>query len=189
MLRHQAEQVRETQLTPFGPLVSRSSPRRPLEVLQRAGEYLQALSTPTVQCSSRDLCYNMPRWLCLRMPLAAESGVSQGAEPSPGSFVCRIHRTPYLSPKCDNHVCAKSRASKVSIEYWFPWGMLPSTVVRLQAGYQANTGTLFQLQTFRSVPDGAECINFALNGNIEGLVHIKDQAAGKYMGKGGHGYT
>ena len=29
MLRHQAEQVREAQLTQFGPLVPRSSPRRP----------------------------------------------------------------------------------------------------------------------------------------------------------------
>jgi hypothetical protein len=69
-------------------------------------------------------------------------------------------------------VCAKSRAAKVSIEYWFPWGMLSSTILRLQAGYQAITGTIFQLQTFRSVPDDAECVNFALNGNIEGLKHL-----------------
>jgi ankyrin repeat protein len=69
-------------------------------------------------------------------------------------------------------VCAKSRAAKVSIEYWFPWGMLSSTILRLQAGYQATTGTIFQLQTFRSVPDDAECVNFALNGNIEGLKHL-----------------
>jgi ankyrin repeat protein len=50
--------------------------------------------------------------------------------------------------------------------------MLSSTIVKLQAGYYASTGTLFRLQIFRTVPDNAESVNFALNGNIEGLKYL-----------------
>lgn len=79
---------------------------------------------------------------------------------------------PYLSPKCNDERCVKSGVRKISIEYWFPLGFLSSTIVRMQAGYQPNIGSLFQLQTLNSVPDNAQCVNFTLNGNIEGLKYL-----------------
>lgn len=79
---------------------------------------------------------------------------------------------PVLSPACNIAACQKSRASQLSLEYWFPLGFLSSTILRMQVGYQPNIGTLFQLDTLRRVPDTAQCISFALNGNIEGLKYL-----------------
>ncbi|KAB8242536.1 ankyrin repeat-containing domain protein [Aspergillus flavus] len=44
--------------------------------------------------------------------------------------------------------------------------------VRLQVGYQPNIGTLLQLDTLRRVPDTAQCVSYALNGDIEGLKYL-----------------
>lgn len=44
--------------------------------------------------------------------------------------------------------------------------------MRLHLGYQPNVGTLIQLDTLRRVPDTAQCVSFALNGNIEGLRYL-----------------
>ncbi|KAF7624552.1 hypothetical protein F9C07_2281110 [Aspergillus flavus] len=79
---------------------------------------------------------------------------------------------PFLSPKCSFQACEKSRASQVSLEYWFPLGLLSSSIVRLQVGYQPNIGTLLQLDTLRRVPDTAQCVSYALNGDIEGLKYL-----------------
>lgn len=79
---------------------------------------------------------------------------------------------PVLSPKCTIEACQRSRASQINLEYWFPLGFLSSTIVRMQVGYQSNVGALLQLDTLRRVPDTAQCVNFALNGDIEGLKHL-----------------
>jgi hypothetical protein len=76
---------------------------------------------------------------------------------------------PLLSPKCDNAACEKSQVPTVSVEYWFPLGFCWSQIVRLQVGYRPNVGPQFNLTTLRSVPDTAQCVDYALNGNIEGL--------------------
>lgn len=75
---------------------------------------------------------------------------------------------PGLNLKCSLEACRNSRVSKVSVEYWFPLASL-STIVRVQMGYQQNLGSFFHLDTLRRVPDAAQCVNFALNGDIEGL--------------------
>ncbi|KAJ5577124.1 ankyrin repeat-containing domain protein [Penicillium sp. DV-2018c] len=79
---------------------------------------------------------------------------------------------PIFSPKCDLNACRKSRASQVSLEYWFPLAFLSSTILRFQLGYQPNIGTLLQLDTLRRVPDTAQCVSFALNGDIDGLKYL-----------------
>lgn len=79
---------------------------------------------------------------------------------------------PLFSPKCSISTCSKSRASQVNLEYWFPLGFLSSAIVRLQIGYQPNIGTLLQLDTLRRVPDTAQCVSFALNGDIDGLKYL-----------------
>ncbi|KAH8432453.1 uncharacterized protein LDX57_010089 [Aspergillus melleus] len=82
---------------------------------------------------------------------------------------------PLFSPKCSVTTCRKSRASQVNMEYWFPLGFLSSAIVRLQIGYQPNIGTLLQLDTMRRVPDTAQCVSFALNGDIDGLKYLFDK--------------
>ncbi|RHZ48189.1 ankyrin repeat domain-containing protein [Aspergillus thermomutatus] len=79
---------------------------------------------------------------------------------------------PLLSPKCTVQSCNKSRARSLSLEYWFPLGSLSSAILRLQVGYQPNIGTLLHLDTLRRVPDTAQCVSFALSGDIEGLKHL-----------------
>ncbi|KAI0100252.1 ankyrin repeat-containing domain protein [Nemania sp. FL0031] len=76
---------------------------------------------------------------------------------------------PILSAKCDNPRCLRAQQPEVQTEYWFPPGVFWSQIIRFQATYQAATGPSFQLKTLRRVPDTAEAVTFAMNGNIEGL--------------------
>ncbi|KAL8834483.1 MAG: hypothetical protein Q9170_003718 [Blastenia crenularia] len=42
-------------------------------------------------------------------------------------------------------------------------------IVRMSLTYEQNLGPHFEISTLRRVPDSAQCVTFALNGNIEGL--------------------
>lgn len=74
-----------------------------------------------------------------------------------------------LSAKCDGEECSKSQVPRISLEYWFPLGFFWSQIVRLQIDYQANVGPRMSLCILRRIPDSAQGVNFALNGNIDGL--------------------
>ena len=76
---------------------------------------------------------------------------------------------PLLSPPCDLHTCDKSQAPHLNVEYWFPLAFCWSTIVQLQIAYQPNSGPQIALNTLRRVPDSAQCVSYALEGNIEGL--------------------
>jgi hypothetical protein len=76
---------------------------------------------------------------------------------------------PVISPKCNNTSCEKPQGPCVSVEYWFLLGFCWSQIVRLQVGYRQNVGQQFNLTTLRRVPDTAQCMEFALKGDIEGL--------------------
>lgn len=76
---------------------------------------------------------------------------------------------PLVNAKCDTDSCEKNQAAQVSVEYWFPLGFVWSKILRLQLTYQPHIGPQFELSTLRRVPDSAQCVNFALNGNIDGL--------------------
>ncbi|KAJ2989658.1 hypothetical protein NUW58_g3359 [Xylaria curta] len=76
---------------------------------------------------------------------------------------------PVLSPKCDNTRCLRTQQLQIQTEYWFPPGVFRSQIIRFQATYQSVIGPSFQLKTLRRVPDTAEAVTFAMNGNIEGL--------------------
>ena len=76
---------------------------------------------------------------------------------------------PLLNQKCNLGSCQKMQSPSVSFEYWFPLGFVWSQIVRLQLSYQANVGPQFELSSLRRIPDSAPCVNFALNGNIDGL--------------------
>ena len=76
---------------------------------------------------------------------------------------------PLLNQNCDTESCESSQSPSVSLEYWFPLGFVWSQIVRLQLTFQPNLGPDYELSSLRRVPDTAQCVNFALNGNIEGL--------------------
>ena len=76
---------------------------------------------------------------------------------------------PLLSQKCDSQMCKSSKAPRVSVEYWFPLGVFWSQIIRLQVGYHASMGPQVSLKSLRRVPDSAQCVHYAMNGNIEGL--------------------
>lgn len=79
---------------------------------------------------------------------------------------------PAISPKCTTEGCQRSRTSQISLEYWFLWAFLSSTIMRMQIGYQSSIGTTMQLDTLRRMPDTAQCVNYALQGDIEGLRYL-----------------
>ncbi|KAJ5776448.1 uncharacterized protein N7511_001459 [Penicillium nucicola] len=60
------------------------------------------------------------------------------------------------------------------MEYWFPWWFV-SVNTRIHFQYMPNAGPQFQLSTTRRVPDTAQSVNFATQGNIEGLKYLFSQ--------------
>ena len=76
---------------------------------------------------------------------------------------------PLTNASCDSAFCDKNQDAQVSVEYWFPLGFMWSTIFRFHASYRSHLGPQFQLSTLRRVPDSAQCVHFALNGNIDGL--------------------
>lgn len=82
---------------------------------------------------------------------------------------------PLLSPTCDVRTCKTSQMPSVTAEYWFPLGYCWSTVLRLQMAYHAHLGPQVALSTLRSVPDSAQSVAYALEGNIDGLRNLFDR--------------
>ena len=79
---------------------------------------------------------------------------------------------PLLSAKCDTEFCEKTQSPAVSLEYWFPMGFVWSQILQLKVSYEPKIGPHFELRSLRRVPDNAQCVHFALNGNIEGLKEL-----------------
>lgn len=76
---------------------------------------------------------------------------------------------PLQGPECDTELCEKAQSLAFSFEYWFPMSFVWSQILQLKVAYQPNVGPQFELRSLRRVPDNAQCIHFALNGNIDGL--------------------
>ncbi|KAL8715008.1 MAG: hypothetical protein Q9220_000965 [cf. Caloplaca sp. 1 TL-2023] len=77
---------------------------------------------------------------------------------------------PLLNRTCDTPSCKKGQGPSMSFEYWFPMGFLWSQIVRLHLSYQSQfRPQISLLSPLRRVPDSAQCVTFALNGNVEGL--------------------
>ena len=169
MLRVQTTRLQESQHQQVGPLYNmnvaraRRSPRlsRVDPCMDEHCEGLGVRVTPyTVTCRSGCVC---------ACHLQQKSATPTFLSKLIGQVFVGYSGLPVLSPTCNVHACQKSRASQVNLEYWFPLKYVSSTIVRMQFGYQPNLGTMFQLDTLRRVPDSAQCVNFALNGNIDGL--------------------
>ena len=84
-----------------------------------------------------------------------------------------VHYAGLPTPKrpCNSRKCQRARSSKFSLEYWFPAAVL-SRIVRMEVSYYHNVGPSFQLDILRTIPDDAQCVNFAINGNVKGLKYL-----------------
>lgn len=172
MLRNQADQLQENQFKQVGSLYNmrggprkrtfRSSKLAPMQSARSDG--LGVCVTPyVIACRSGCPC-----------ACHSQQNITTPAVLSRviGQLFVGYAGLPAFNRKCNTGGCLKSRASQISVEYWFPWGIFSSTIVRMQVGYQPNIGTMLQLHTLRRVPDTAQCVNFALNGDIEGLKYL-----------------
>jgi hypothetical protein len=79
---------------------------------------------------------------------------------------------PLLSPKCNSKECEKAQSPHITVEYWFPLGFCWSKILQFQLGYNPNFGPQFSLKTLRQVPDSAQCVQYAIAGNIDGLKNL-----------------
>ncbi|KAK6346704.1 hypothetical protein TWF696_006820 [Orbilia brochopaga] len=81
---------------------------------------------------------------------------------------------PFLNKKCDFRGCKDQQTPKATVEYWFPWWFV-SRNLKVDIKYPPNLGPQLQLTTMRRVPDDAQSITFAMQGNIEGLKYLFNQ--------------
>ena len=171
MLRAQADQVQIGQSSQFGPLYRappmnrRRSSREaivkmhPLQPARSEGVRVR-LSQSTSTCR--------PGCRCV-YHASGKFPTSTLLDRVLGELFVGYAGLPLLNAKCDDDECQKSQVPQISLEHWFPLGFFWSQIVRLQVGYQANIGPQISLSTLRTVTDSAQCVNFALNGNIGGL--------------------
>jgi hypothetical protein len=173
MLNAQSAQIQTNQSAKMGPLYSTSpppsrrrrirgsskdseprSPARSGGVGIRLSQYYSTVCRPGCSCA----CHTQRK-----------SAIPGLMDRLIGQLFVGYAGLPLLSPKCDNDTCGKTQSAHVSVEYWFPLGFCWSQIIRLQVGYRPHLGPQLCLSTLRRVPDSAPCVNFALEGNIEGL--------------------
>ncbi|KAF3912613.1 Ankyrin-1 [Arthrobotrys entomopaga] len=92
-----------------------------------------------------------------------------------GRLFCGYSGLPILNAKCNIPTCLKPQSPHLQFEYWFPLASLNSQIFQIKMSYGANTGPQLQLSTHRLVPDNAQSVTFALNGNISGLTSLFDR--------------
>ena len=76
---------------------------------------------------------------------------------------------PLLNSPCGLKMCRRKQALSVLAESWFPMGLCWSQIIRFQISYQSQMGPEWELSSLRRVPDSAECVKLALEGDINGL--------------------
>ncbi|RAH66010.1 uncharacterized protein BO66DRAFT_192920 [Aspergillus aculeatinus CBS 121060] len=78
---------------------------------------------------------------------------------------------PVLKKRCDFRGCKDQQTPAVTMEYWLPWWFM-SMNLRFYLRDLAGQGPQLQLSTSRRVPDNAQSVIFAMQGNIEGLKYL-----------------
>jgi ankyrin repeat protein len=173
MLSAQSASIEATQLAKIGSLYSTNPPRLRKQMPRRTGDD----GPPLSPVRAEGLVVRGTQYI----NTGCQSGCicachSQGRTNSPG-LVDRVlgqlfvgyAGLPLFSPQCDAESCEKHQSTQVSVEYWFPLGFCWSQIIRLQLGYHSQFGPQMTLSTLRRVPDSAQCVNYALEGNIVGL--------------------
>lgn len=171
MLKAQAEKVQTGQATQLGPLYR----QRPINRRRPSPEAIASVQNPQ-PARSEGVRVRLNHYASTCRPgchcachASRKSATPALVDRVLGQLFIGYAGLPLLSAKCDSEECEKSQIPRISLEYWFPLGFFWSQIVRLQVGYQANIGPQMSLSTLRRIPDSAKCVNFALNGNIDGL--------------------
>ncbi|KAI9772906.1 MAG: hypothetical protein M1840_008788 [Geoglossum simile] len=161
ILRAQSERLEASQYTQLGPL-KRRAPRIP----NKGSEFPKL-------ARSEGVGVRVTQFAIACRPGCPCACHSQGRSVTPalidrvlGRLFVGYAGLPFLSPKCDSDACEKAQIPHVSLEYWFPLGFFWSQIISFQI---ANASPQMQLSFLRRVPDSAQCVDFALDGNIEGL--------------------
>ncbi|KAJ5738108.1 ankyrin repeat-containing domain protein [Penicillium malachiteum] len=172
ILLKQSSRVQESQLEQVGSSYNMTSPRRPRPQLQ-ANEGITGIQ------QSDGVGFRVTPFAMKCRPGCLCACHSQRKMASPkiwsrvlGQLFIDFAGLPFFKQKCDLETCCKSHSSQLSLEYWFPMGFLSSTIIRLHIRRQPNIGLWLQLDTIRRVPDTAQCVSFALNGDIDGLKYL-----------------
>jgi hypothetical protein len=172
MLRAQSAQVQASQLAQIGPLYDMGPPNS----RRRLSRTSSKDSVPQMPARSEAVGFRLTQYATVCRPGCLCACHSQRKSKTPG-FMDRMlgqlfvgyAGMPLLSQPCDTDTCDKSQVPHVSFEYWFPLGFCWAQIIRLQLAYQPNIGPQISLSTLRRVPDSAQCVSYALEGNIEGL--------------------
>lgn len=171
MLKAQADQVRTGQASQFGPLyrappMNRKRSSREAIVKLQSQQRVRSEGVRVQLSQSASTCRLGCQCIC---HASSKSATPALIDRVLGKLFVGYAGLPLLSARCDNEECQKSQVPQISLEYWFPLGVFWSQIVRLQVGYQANIGPQVSLSTLRRIPDSAQCVTFALSGNIGGL--------------------
>lgn len=145
----------------------RRSPSRPTYAEAMPPPYDQKPVVPvTVRVDSHNACRPGCMCACHHQAKTSSHGVLDRIF---GQLFIGYCGLPMMSPKCNVPTCERAQNATASVEYWFPPAFVWSQIVRLQVSYRPNLGPQFELKSLRRVPDSAQCVNFALDGNIDGL--------------------
>lgn len=169
ILKTQAAQLQASQLNQLGTSYGRRpSYSRPLPPARKETQH-QGIKGPE-DFGMRVTQYGVCRPGCsCRCHVQTRSSTPGLADRVFGQLFVGYAGLPLINAKCNTDTCQKNQAANISVEYWFPLGFVWSKILRLQMSYQPHIGPQFELSTLRRVPDSAQCVNFALNGNTDGL--------------------
>lgn len=172
LLKTQAAQIQASQFNQMGNAYGRQSySRRPSRTVGKTNQHpeLENVEAVGVRVSQFGACRSGCLCACHMQARTATPGLVDRVL---GQIFVGYAGLPLLSPTCNIDSCEKYQTAQVSVEYWFPLGFVWSKIIRFQLTYQPHVGPHLELSTLRRVPDSAQCVNFALSGNIDGLKEL-----------------
>jgi len=178
MLKAQSAQIQASQFAQVGPYYNMGPPSS----RRRLSRAVSKDRVPRMPARSEAVGVRLTQYATVCRPGCLCTCHSQTKSTTPrflnqmlGQLFVGYTGIPIFSPRCDTATCDKAQSPRVSFEYWFPLGVCWSQIVRLQLTYQSNIGPQLSLSTLRRVPDSAQCVSFALEGNIDGLKNLFKQ--------------
>lgn len=178
LLQAQTTQMRVSQVSQIGPLYDMSPPayrKRPTLPMSPTSEEHLRMRSEAVGVRLRQTLSNCRPSCPCACHTQKRSATPSFVKQALGQLFVGYAGLPVLGNKCDSLTCERGQIPSINVEYWFPLGFCWSQIIRLQLAYQTNIGPSFQLSTLRRVPDSAQCVSFALNGNIDGLKRLLSQ--------------
>ena len=168
LLKVQSMQLEASQLKLIGSSYGAPYKQKPRKPLRRETQHSQSTSTEGVGVSVNQ--YNACQTGCpCECHIGLRSATPRMVDRVLGRIFIGYTGLPGVSHKCNIESCVKAQSPQMSLEYWFPLGFLWSQIVRLRLTYEPSMGPNLELSMLRRVSDSAQCITFALDGNIDGL--------------------